>query len=325
MDYSKKNLENPFHKNNRGLKRDEFSAGLKVSCVLLLVLLIGVLYLMLFSSVFNIKQVKVSGLSRTGVTEIENLANEQGNQNRYWIFQQKNLLIFDRQAFRQSLVDKYHFKTVEIKRNIFSRVLKINLNEREFGYIWQEKDKYYYIDKDGFLINELALNLPPTFISSEPVATTSSSTATSSTEATSSTPVAADYFKSTINAALALSSSTYPVIVNIGEEHFKTDYVNIDKVYLEFTNQFNERVKALNEAIGADNETELMARYFIIDKDFNTIKAILNNGLTVYFSTKEDRDSQIKNLLILKKEKADFNKLIKKKIDLRYGDKVYYE
>jgi hypothetical protein len=46
----------------------------------------------------------------------------------------------------------------------------------------------------------------------------------------------------------------------------------------------------------------------------------------VYFSTKEDRDNQIRNLLVLKKEmKGDFNKIIKKKIDLRYGDKVYYE
>ncbi len=317
MDYSRKNLENPFHKQSRGIKRDELSLRLKMSCIALLVFLIALLYLMFFSSVFNIKKIEITGLSRTNTGDVEKIAWEQSDQNRYWLFKQHNLLMFDKDALSQTLTDKYHFKEIKIKKGLF-HTLKINLSEREYSYIWQEKDKYYYIDKDGYLIDELALNLPPVLISTE-IATTSSSTASTSTDlatTTISTEIPDDYYKTTISAAKAASKNGYPIIVNIGEEHFKGDKVDIDKVYLEFASQLNDKIKV-------NNEPDLTVKYFMIDKDFNTIKAILDNGLMVYFSTKEDRDAQIRNLLVLKKSES--YKLIKKKIDLRYGDKVYYE
>ncbi len=311
MDYSRKNLENPFHKNTHGIKRDELSARLKVSCLLFLVLLVGLIYLMFFSTVFNIKTIEITGLSRVSASEVEKIAWGQSDQNRYWLLRQNNLLVFDKNNLSRTLTDTYHFKEIKINKSLF-HTLKINLTEREYGYIWQENDKYYYIDQAGYLINELAVNLPP-------VAASEPATTSSSTVLTTSTPVVADYYKLTIAAASAASQDLYPIIVNIGEAHFKGDLVDIDPVYLEFASQINEKIKA-------NNEPELLPKYFIIDKDFNTIKAILGNDLTVYFSTKEDRDSQIRNLLVLKKEKElDFNKIIKKKIDLRYGDKVYYE
>jgi cell division septal protein FtsQ len=311
MDYSKRTLENPFHKNTHGIKRDELSLRLKLSCLGLLFLLALGLYLMFFSSLFDIKNIKITGLSRVNTADVEKIVLDQSDENRYWLFSQRNLLVFNKKSLSQSLSDKYHFKEITIKKGLF-HTLKINLSEREYSYIWEEKDKYYYIDKDGFLIDELIVSLPPTLISLD-VATTSSSTATSTNNVSTTTE---DSFKTTIGEALSASSSTYPIIINIGEEHFKGDRVDIDKAYLEFTSALNDKIKA-------NNEPELNVKYFMIDKDFNTIKAILNSGLTVYFSTKEDRDSQIRNLLVLKK--SDSYKLIKKKIDLRYGDKVYYE
>lgn len=312
MDYSKKKLENPFHKTNHGIKRDELSLRLKISCLALLGLLVALLYLMFFSAVFDIKKIQVTGLSRINAGEVEKLALEQSDENRFWLFRQKNLLIFDKNALTRTLMDTYHFKEIKIRKSLF-HTLKINLSEREYSYVWQEKDKYYYIDQDGYLINELALNLPPVLVN-ESLATSSTSTILAAT----TTVMAEDYYKSTIEAARTATNNSYPIIVNIGEEHFKGDLVDIDRAYLEFTTQLNNKIKA-------NNEPDLTVKYFLIDKDFNTIKAVLNSGIVIYFSTKEDRDSQINNLLVLKKEKSDFNNIIKKKIDLRYGDKVYYE
>ena len=311
MDYSKKKLENPFHKNNHETKRDELSLGLKISCLALLILLAALLYLMFFSSLVGIKKIQITGLSRVNIGDVERLALKQSGQNRYWLFKQQNLLIFDSHTFTRTLADIYHFKEIKIKKSLF-HTLKINLAEREYRYLWQEKDKYYYIDQDGYLINELILDLPPALISSEVPATSSTSTVLATT-----TAVAEDYyFKSTLEAAKIASNNSYPIIVNVGAERFTGDRVDIDQVYLEFAGKINDGIK---------NEPELTVKYFLIDKDFNTIKAILDSGLTIYFSTKEDQDNQINNLMVLKKEKSNFNKLIKKKIDLRYGDKVYYE
>jgi len=312
MDYSKKRLENPFHKTHHRIKRDELSLRLKLSCLLFLFLLVVILYLMFFSTIFNIKKIQITGLSRANASEVEGMVWQQSEDSRYWLFKQNNLLIFDKDVLIGSLIDKYHFKEVEVKRGLF-QTLKINLTEREYYYIWQEKDKYYYLDKDSYLIDELVINLPPVLINSE---------VASSTNTTSSTTIPVvpiDYFKLTIGEAKNISGNKYPIIVNTGEERFSGDKVDIDPVYLEFVDQLQNSIKT-------NNESDLSVKYFIIDKDFNTIKAMLDNGLLIYFSTKEDRDSQIKNLLVLKRElKSDFNKIIKKKIDLRYGDKVYYE
>jgi cell division septal protein FtsQ len=313
MDYSKKNLENPFHKHSRGIKRDELSLRLKLSCLGLLIILIGVLYFMFFSTLFNLEKIQINGLARVNAAEVEQLVWEQSNQNRFWLWRQSNLLVFDKNKLSQELMTRYHFKAVQINKSLF-HTLKINLSEREYRYLWQEKDKYYYIDAEGFLIDELVVALPAAAVNV--VAATTSTTTTAVSSTTSEIEVTEDYFKLTIAAALSASHNSYPIIVNVGPEHFKGDLVDIDQTYLEFTSQLNDKIKA-------NNEPELTVKYFLIDKDFNTIKAILGSGLTVYFSTKEDRDSQIRNLLILKK--SDSYKLIKKKIDLRYGDKVYYE
>ncbi len=64
---------------------------------------------------------------------------------------------------------------------------------------------------------------------------------------------------------------------------------------------------------------------FIINNELNTVKMIINQGPEVYFNTREDLEKQVTKLLVLINEKLkdDFNE--KTYIDLRYGDRVYYQ
>ncbi len=306
-DYSKKNLENPFRKTKQGIKRDEISARIKFSCVLFLLLLVGFLYLMFFSSVFNLRTVKISGLSRLDPALVEKLVWQQSGENRYWLFRQENLLVFDKDQLAQTLETNYHFRDIKIKKSLF-HTLKISLAERELRYIWQEQDKYFYIDQEAYLVSELILDLPPALV--DLTATTTATTTATSTE---------ENWRAGLAAAKRLSQNNYPIIVNQDEGHLLEDRVDIDTSYFSFISLLQEKIKA-------NNEPELSISYILLDKEFNTIKAVLDSGLTIYFSTKEDWDKQVRNLLVLKKEMgSDFNNKIKKKIDLRYGGTVYYE
>ncbi len=64
---------------------------------------------------------------------------------------------------------------------------------------------------------------------------------------------------------------------------------------------------------------------FIIDNEINTIKMSINQGTEIYFNTEEDMDKQIGKLMVIISEKLKDDLNNKKYIDLRYGDKVYYQ
>ena len=111
----------------------------------------------------------------------------------------------------------------------------------------------------------------------------------------------------------------YPIIFNDGDAQIVAGKVKIDNGYLAFIAKIVGQFKS-------DPSLGLKANYFIVGQEFNTISVKLDSGLVVKLSEVEDWDKQIDNLLTLKKTlKADFYKKIKQKIDLRYGDKVYYE
>jgi len=80
---------------------------------------------------------------------------------------------------------------------------------------------------------------------------------------------------------------------------------------------------SLGNALGS--RPELKVDRFIIDQEYNTIKVKFNEGPLVYFNTRLDPGEQIERLLLVKKEKIKDNFKQLDHIDLRYGDKIFYE
>lgn len=80
---------------------------------------------------------------------------------------------------------------------------------------------------------------------------------------------------------------------------------------------------SLGNALGS--RPELKVERFIIDQEYNTIKVKFDEGPLVYFNTRLDPGEQIERLLLVKKEKIKDNFKQLDHIDLRYGDKIFYE
>jgi len=90
--------------------------------------------------------------------------------------------------------------------------------------------------------------------------------------------------------------------------------IDIGEAYLQFILELNNRLLSYSE---------LPVEKFIIDQEFNTIKAKFLNGPVVYFSVKDSAQKQIGLLLLVKKEKIKDNFSKTNYIDLRYGDKIF--
>jgi cell division septal protein FtsQ len=331
-DYYQKNLQNPFFKKRNGAK-DNLARNIKLIIIGLVVFAGLIIWVLFFSNLFLIKDIKINGLTRVSDFDVRTVTETQVNDGGGNFLSQKNLLLFNDNKLQEDLKSKYNFSEITIKKKIFHE-LSIDIKEREYAYIWGESDGgYYYIDKEAYLIEKIPSSFTPLvalIASSSTLATTSdinvlspspSATTTSQNEISTSTPMANNdlIWREALKEVKKINQDKYPIINNLSENKIESDKIKVDKTYLDF-------IAKLFDSFKKNPEPELGVSRFILDDEFNTIKVELKNGLLVYFSTREDWDSQINSFLVLKKElKDNFNKIIKKKIDLRYGAKVYYE
>lgn len=114
------------------------------------------------------------------------------------------------------------------------------------------------------------------------------------------------------------SSSSLPIIYNQSDEKISNRHAPIEEAQLNFV------INIYNEFKGK-NHGDIQIDKFSIDNEPSTIKMISKNGLTLYFNSDNDLNSQITKLDILIKEKIK-NKIIDiTYIDLRHGEIINYK
>jgi len=314
QDYYKKNLQNPFYNKRSHGHKKTFSGGKIILIPIFIFVVIG-LWVFLFSSLFVIKNIETNGLTRVASSDVLNIIETQISEKRCLFLSQKNIFVFNKNEVVKNLLEKFGFRNVSIKTTLKGD-LKIDISEREYAFIWGENGNYYYIDKDAHIVNKIASNSTPlsnlSLLSVEN-SLISSSTATT-TDLISNEQNQLDIQKEALREVKKNNKNSYPIIDNLYTPIIKNDIVDIDRVYFDF-------VEKINKTIGDPNCNLSISRFFI-DSDIDTLKVELNSGLLIYFSVKQNHDNQINSLLVLKDK---LNKIIKKKVDLRYGDRIYYE
>lgn len=152
--YSKKTYTNPFFRRKRTAiaRPGDLSANkIKLTLIALVVAIAILIWLLFFSALFKIIKIEVGGVGEGTVKEIETAAWSQAG-NRLW--GRNNLLLFDKSELGQALNEKYYLQSLSIKKVLF-HTLKISLREKQPAAVWQEDDKFYYIDNQGKVINQV--------------------------------------------------------------------------------------------------------------------------------------------------------------------------
>ncbi len=104
---------------------------------------------------FTVDDVIIQGLEKTPLEEIKNIVNLANNNNIF------NL---DIHQIKQDIMLLPWIKNVVIERSYFPNIIKIKLTEREISSIWQINNKFYPIDKDGFVIKTQNIPAVPALI-----------------------------------------------------------------------------------------------------------------------------------------------------------------
>ncbi|HNX11028.1 MAG TPA: FtsQ-type POTRA domain-containing protein [bacterium] len=296
-DYCRKELENPFYRQNKA--NQGLDGRSKKFFIFSFIILVGVLTWLFFASpVFIIKRINITGTNRISADEVRTAVWAQADNKVAGIFSQHNLWLFKRDKITPEIQDHYHLASLMVKKKMF-HTLEITIQERDYVFIWQEEGKSYYLDAAGNLVDEIYSEPVLEQPMPEVMGTTSSTTSSTTVPVLTTKPVL---------------PAGYPVIDNQSVPRLKENRLDIDPGYLNCS-------KGIYDAFKADNNSQLTG--FFLDQEYNTLKARLSSGVVVYLSPQSDCDKQIRNLMVLLK--GDYKDKIKTKIDLRYGDKIFYE
>ncbi|MFH1662063.1 MAG: cell division protein FtsQ/DivIB [Candidatus Falkowbacteria bacterium] len=157
FDYRKKNYKNPFFQNRKRKKikiSSKTTFRIKLIIAMIIVLIFGIMWFLCFSNFFIINNIEINNSEKISIEDIEKIAWEQTEKRRFLIITQKNLLFFNVSELIKKIEDQYCFDDLHIKKD-FPNHLIINFKEKTYSAIWLENDKYYFIDNDGEILNEV--------------------------------------------------------------------------------------------------------------------------------------------------------------------------
>lgn len=121
--------------------------------ILSLVLLTLLIYTSVFSPLFAIKEVIITGNENISSERIEEAVRIQQQQRLWYVFPQRHLLFFSQNELSLLLAD-IRLKGLNIERR-FPKTMVIHVEEKRIVGEWQYHDQRFAIDETGTIISEL--------------------------------------------------------------------------------------------------------------------------------------------------------------------------
>jgi len=155
FDCHKKKLENPFFSQKKRINSANYNFKKILILSGIIIFLILIIWTIFFSDFLKIKDVQTNSADQNLNQEIVALANQQMSQKKYFFFQpEKKLFFFNKEEFLKKFKEAYPFQEITIQKNISGKLI-INVKEKEITGVWNEADKYYFIDSEGNILNEI--------------------------------------------------------------------------------------------------------------------------------------------------------------------------
>jgi len=154
--YHNKKLSNPFFQKRRRLtiRKYKWSWRSRLVFIEIIIIIVAIIWFAFFSTVFNINKINIEGLTRISEKEINDIAWQQTKSHRWILGSQQNIFLFNKKKLIETLNQKYCFVFLDIGKKL-PDTLVLNIEEKSYAFIWFESDKYYYVDIDGYIIDEV--------------------------------------------------------------------------------------------------------------------------------------------------------------------------
>lgn len=117
----------------------------------MLLLVGGLAYWLILSSSFKLQTVEISEAKNFSTQDLQNLIWEEARAKKF--LPTDNLFIFDKSELKKKIDQKYYLDDLKIKIRLPHKLI-VSFSEKNYGLIWNEADKFYYINYQGDIILE---------------------------------------------------------------------------------------------------------------------------------------------------------------------------
>lgn len=148
-DYYNKTFSNPYF-NRKAKSGRQFNTKLYIQ-VLTAVFLV---YVIIYSSLFKVKEIEVQGTEMINPEEIRSLATGDINRMKLLIFPGRNLIFINSGKIEKEISAKYSLNKLEISKGW--QKLNILVEEKTAYLIVNNGKSYYFIDAGGTITKELS-------------------------------------------------------------------------------------------------------------------------------------------------------------------------
>lgn len=122
--------------------------------ILILIFFFGLFYFLVFSTTFQIKEIKISGNQKVSTESLENFIREKISQ-QILFFSSKNIFLINLNKINEAIFKKFpQVVKVNFKRNL-PNTLIVKIEERKPTAIFCQNETCFFIDKEGIIFEEI--------------------------------------------------------------------------------------------------------------------------------------------------------------------------
>ncbi len=132
--------------------------------ILIFVVIVGIFYLICFSSFFQIKEIKISGNSafaeasadkqKVSIEDIRNVIEKEVEQ-KFLFLPSKSIFLINLKEINEIVLEKFpQLAKINLKRS-FPDTMLIEIEERKPVAIFCQKENYFFIDGEGIIFEEV--------------------------------------------------------------------------------------------------------------------------------------------------------------------------
>lgn len=131
--------------------------------LLVIFLILGSVYLLLYSSLFAVTRIEIQGTETISPTTLDQkYVRWQLGQRRWLLLTQNNTITFDSSWLKENINNNYGLESIEVKKKL-PHTITVTLIEKKPELIWAIADAQYYIGQNGQLTTlSILTDVPPT-------------------------------------------------------------------------------------------------------------------------------------------------------------------
>ncbi len=271
-----------------GRKQKSNKSGLaKILIPVFIIIIIFGVYFLNSAEQLQIKDVIVSGNEYINQSEIKSVILEQADKKRWLFLSQKNILFFSKNSAKKELTKKYYFEELKIKKKYFNTI-EVSVKEKISSIIWISGEDKYYLDLSGVAFRKVT-NTDLVINAGE------GDTALIRPE---------------------VSLNKYPVIYDLSNNPVTIGQPVISQNQAGFIVGISEELK--------NNSDFDISHYNISGPKSDEVTLVTNEGWEALFKISDSPENQSDLLLSVLYQKIKDRRNLKY-IDLRFGDKVFWQ